>query len=591
MLGPYGMAVSGIAGGVSQIALGFLDKTEKAPYLKIPEGVKTSLDAIDSAMKKRREERMKVLEEELKKYKKEAEEVKPLDDVVKKITELEKALKETAMSSTQADEKEKELSELVAEKRKLLEKDNLTDEEKKAKKIVKRLGTGLTVLSKSFEIFKMFVDGLDELEEIDKSVSDSADILDALYEYERKIYNEMWPMVDEMRNKISDPKKHLSGESGSVLDLKKWQIQSMIRSTRIKIQKFAKGFTEQEEELTQILQKLDEAFEILINVYDRIETYYDQEKLGDFIATVVSADFAKIVVSDQELQSTLLRLDLYISANVVLNQYKSAVDAFEQAIFPFASMYLDQNRLPANLQLGNNTANLVEKAVENLERLQANINEYDKGVINKNDKYIVSAQFNANLSPPRPFYEWKSEVLGQSVSELFTGKEILLRADIKKGLQWNAIKFNVVELSFKSMRQQELDAELSNFNIHFTHTGNSYYRCGGSFFVIDRESPELVYSYQKENDVPVDQNMVYQKIKSGTIMLSPYTMWSVRLEPIIDDPKSFSRLSSLADNIDLVLIGRGLYVRNDVPVCDNTMKKYYEAEPSISEMSIQRYYY
>lgn len=251
------------------------------------------------------------------------------------------------------------------------------------------------------------------------------------------------------------------------------------------------------------LQKMNEAFETMINIYDRIDTYYDQEKLGDFIATIATNDDTKINVTDPVLGPTLTRLDVIISANVILNQYKLAIDAFKQSVFPFANFYLEQYRLPANLSVQHSTDNLIHEAVNNIESLQSKIQEYDNSVIKGNDKFITTAIFNASLASSWAFIEWPSSDYRQSVRDLFAGKEISLRADIKLGLKINAVKFNIVELMFKTRHQDDLNAQLLQFKIHITHTGNSYYRCGASIFTIESPKLELEYSFEKVNDVPV----------------------------------------------------------------------------------------
>jgi len=44
----------------------------------------------------------------------------------------------------------------------------------------------------------------------------------------------------------------------------------------------------------------------------------------------------------------------------------------------------------------------------------------------------------------------------------------------------------------------------------------------------------------------------------------------------------FTKLNALADRIDLLLVGHGQYVRNDVPICNGELDEYYTNEQSIS---------
>ncbi|CAG8791116.1 24257_t:CDS:1, partial [Dentiscutata erythropus] len=46
----------------------------------------------------------------------------------------------------------------------------------------------------------------------------------------------------------------------------------------------------------------------------------------------------------------------------------------------------------------------------------------------------------------------------------------------------------------------------------------------------------------------------------GELMLSPYTMWKIKLEPT--DKADFSELNKYKKEVDLELVGRGKYIRD-----------------------------
>lgn len=599
-LGPYGMAAGAIAGGVSQIGQGFMDQGGVKKVMVLPEGVKSTLDNINKALKKRKEEGIDALEDQIKNIQNELDKHKPTlndlnskIDVIRKDLETEKNKENNNQSTIKT--YEDELGKLLKSKSEALgkEKTKLNDEEKKALKTVEKLSSYVDVFKKSMEVFKKFAEDEEKLEEVRQAFNKSSKILDEMREYEQKIYNQMWPMVNDMRKQIDDVERGLSGQSQASLQLKKWKIQSTIRDTKFTLKKFTKGF-EIQEDVVQVIQKLDEALETLINVYDRIESFYDQEKLGDYIAAIGSAGASTINVSDPVLENSLLQLDLMISSNVVLNNYEMATDAFKQAVFPFAAFYFEQFRLPKDLQLVNTTSILVEAAVTNLKKLRTRIDEYNNTVINGNDKYIISMPFSDELQSSLPFFEWKSEKFHSSFVDLFSHKNVSLNADIKEGLQLNAVKFNVIELRFKaheSAQQQELDSILNGFVVYLTHTGNSYYRCGASYYVIDGTSQEMMFGFEKKDGIPVHQSTAYQKIKGGTVILSPYTMWNLRLQNIGKDTNAFDKLLAFANHVDLLLIGHGQYVRNDAPVCGQSLDEYYPVEKTVATATLQSVLY
>lgn len=134
--------------------------------------------------------------------------------------------------------------------------------------------------------------------------------------------------------------------------------------------------------------------------------------------------------------------------------------------------------------------------------------------------------------------------------------------------------------------KNQIDELLQNFDIKITHMGNSYYRCGTSFYIINSRSIDILYSVKRVNGEPLRVNDVYSKLRSGDILLSPYAMWTIQLENKSNDKAAFQKLNALADRIDLVLVGHGQYVRNDVPICDGTLDDYYADEESVSVASL-----
>lgn len=590
-LGPYGQAASSIIDGATQIGEGFLEDSAVKTVPTIPDGAKKALDGFSESMTKIRQNRIDALNDEIKQIqKKVAEHPDTLDDTKTAIDNLQKAL-DSVKSGDDPDmglvgDIESELDKLIDNKKTLLEKESekLSEDGKKALKAIQRISDGIKVLQRAADVYVKFKADQDKLKEVRASFEVSKSNLETLVAFEKNIYLKMWPMIRDMLKTIADIQRGAAGRSLAANVVKKWKIQSTLSETKSTMQSLTKGF-ENQEKIMQTFKKLDEAYTTLINIYDRIENYQDQAKLGDFIANVQSADVKNIAVTDPALQSALSQLELIITSNVLLNQYKAATDGFKHTVFPFAKYYLEQFRLPTDLQLGNESSNLVRVSISNLEALQLRLDEYNRSVINQNDGFIVKTQFDNRIQTSEPFFEWPSLSYQDTITDLLSGKRITLRADIKQGLQLNAVKFNIIDLFFRApdaVRQIEIDKLLQNFDIKITHMGSSYYRCGSSFYMINSQSIDILYSIKKDNGEPLRVNDVYTKLKLGDILLSPYSMWAIQLESKSDDKGAFLKLSALADQIDLVLVGRGQYVRKDVPVCYGTLDDYYAEEKSTS---------
>lgn len=599
-LGPYGLAAAGIANGVSQIGEAFTEdgSTGVEKTFSLPAGVKTALENLENSRKKLLENRVKDLDDELKRIAKKLEphssgSLKDTVEIIKKLQdELDAAQKSTEPSTSHAiTDIENKLKAEMMKKAKFLndEKEKLGDEGTKALKIVEKVNKGLEVFAKAKEAYKKFQDDQKKLDEVIAALAAAGDKLSSLRDFENKIYDVMWPMVDELRTKIAEVENSAAGKSHAALDVKKWKIQSVLHDTKFKLQKFTKDFNIQED-LLHTIDSLDEAFTTLINVYDRIESYHDQEKLADYMASIADTDIKKIQVNDTVLQSALVNLDVVINSNVLLTQFKLATDGFKQTIFPFASYYLDQYQLPAGLQLGNDTKTLVNAAITQLDGLKTKIAEYNSCIINE-DQFIVTSVFDSRVNSSWPFYVWHSPEHKKLIGKLLSGGNITLRADIAKGLKLNAVKFNIINLFIRSVvvaRQAELDQVLGQLDVKMVHMGNSYYRCGTKFYQISGPNETITFSFAQKDGMPIRRNGVYNKLMKGDLVLSPYAMWNVQLENVSGDKKPFDKLRDFVDHTDLYLTGHGVYVRNDVPVCGNDVEKYYRTDATALRASLNK---
>ncbi|CAG8723383.1 4600_t:CDS:2, partial [Dentiscutata erythropus] len=184
--------------------------------------------------------------------------------------------------------------------------------------------------------------------------------------------------------------------------------------------------------------------------------------------------------------------------------------------------------------------------------------------INQKDGILVDGKFG--ISDTSPFFVWENKNYSQEISELLNGEEVTIKAYIKESdRNKSAIKFDKIEIRFKSIdngMQNEIDSELKNFDVTMIHLGNSYYRYGDKFYVIRNDQAiEIYYSFKKDKEV-------YKKINMSDIMLSPYTMWKIKLK---SNSVDFSRLKAYKDKVDLELIGHGTYVHSD-----DINKNYYQ---------------
>ncbi|KAF0424059.1 Collagen alpha-5VI chain [Gigaspora margarita] len=210
------------------------------------------------------------------------------------------------------------------------------------------------------------------------------------------------------------------------------------------------------------MEKLDEGITTLINIYDRIQDYYDQVNLASYIAHIYSAT---------NKEDTIIGLEQEIKINILIGHFKRAKSAFKQWVFPLANVYLEVlNSLSDNQD--------IDSIISQIEIMHSEIQER-KAVINEEDKFLVKDEFSSEYESSKPFFVWKNEIYSQEISKLLSGEEITIKAEITKSdhNDKNAIKFNEIGIKFKSIDkpiQNEIDYELKQFNVNMLNGLNRY---------------------------------------------------------------------------------------------------------------------
>lgn len=345
-----------------------------------------------------------------------------------------------------------------------------------------------------------------------------------------------------------------------------------------------KGFAA-ESQLQNVVEQLNEAMVTLIDIYDRIQVYEEQERLIVYIGALASDAFQQIQIQDPEMKELINNLEIIIDSNIILSQYLNAVQNFKQTVFPFAPFYLDAYNLPGSLNLSGNLSELVTRITYQIGSLSDKIKELNSSSINPDDADINTGYFKSGSGVMDPFYLWNVEEHREHISDLLSGKKIFLRADVTQSQRWNAVKFNQIGLEFNirnsstdERSNEQLEELLNKIIITMTHSGNSYYRCSNQFYLISSPSQTLAFSYEKTGDEPTTKNAVYEKLRNGNIVLSPYTMWTIQLEN-----GDFNALQKYRDLIDIELYGYGQYVKKNAAVCSTNLQKYYNLDESLSE--------
>lgn len=451
----------------------------------------------------------------------------------------------------------------------------------------------LSIAEISIEVYNQFKRDNERMTAVADAIQNLQDQLQMWDHHEQYIYSVLIPQVRDIENTLRSTAYKLTGKSHFELDISKWQIQTMLRDVKMLFRRMSKEFMVQDA-LLRCIDKIDEGMNILIDVYDRIDSYFENARLAAMIVTVTSAHSGTtITTSDTQMNEALVRLRKIIHTNLILDQYEAVMHALKQHIFPFADAYLGKFRLPDNLKF-NDTELLTQIALEQIEELRKHmkqsriwIGEYDREIF-KNIEFS-----NSNSSIARPFYVWKDRQFNGEIVKLLQGEEVTLNADITKGLNQNAVKFNEIGIHFKAKSesvQSELDAELNHFGVSMAMVGNSYFRCGTRFYSnVVEENVVIDFSLKKDaNGWPSISNEVYHKIHDTNYFLSPYAMWSIQLIKLnlSNSDENLEQLSQFSNDIlELELIGRGQFLKDNgfasQEICNKHLDDYYHYDENI----------
>lgn len=444
-------------------------------------------------------------------------------------------------------------------------------------KPLERASNALSVIASSIEMFKKFSNNDAKLEALGKAIDQDRETLKALWAFEDSIYAKLIPMLDKMQLNLDEVENTFKNKSLAALDLQKWQLAPTFRAIQREFEEVLNGFGSQYQ-VQNYLQRVHESINLIINIYDRIQNYHEHTRFAIYLSELHSADYRDLNV-DGQTREDINQLQFNLHANVLLSLYERAVDAFKQAVYPFAAEYLDIYQLPSTLLPNKNESmeSIIGSTVDNIKSLSDRIKELNNTVINENDMSIYNAYFDRDGNANDPFYVWSNDQVREKVGQLFDGHKIYLLADVKESSHLNAVKLRTIRLGFRSNNEtidERLNEILQSFHVSLTHMGESNYRCNNQFFTIHSRPLSLEFSFESGRQTPAVRNVAYDKLSVCNPILSPYTLWAMQLSH-----GQFDRLTELRDSdVDIELYGHGQYVKQDANVCNSNLGKYYSLQ-------------
>lgn len=538
-------------------------------------------------------EQLNYLNEELTEFNKKDKDLTDLEQRINNYRDIiqEQMRKNATLSPEEIENMRKELHSFVKQKKTRTQGKSTgaetIDETLRILYIVERL---FALSDMSMEVYKQ-VKYIDEKVQLAyDAITNAKDELDMWKQHEQNIYNIVFPQIREIEDSFNSVVLGMQGKTSIEFDSNKWQIQNMLRDVKVLFRRLSKDFSVQDA-LLRTTEKIDEGITVLMDIYERIESYIEGVKFSTFLVSINSGHSRVSLTTDNEVMNeAITRLNQIVQTNFVLERYDEVVHAFKQHQFPFAHFYMESFNMPKDLQL-NDSESMIQKAVDHVEDLREQMKS-TKMVINKYDHEVFrDIDFGSNdSSTAGPFFVWTNAEFKQDIEKLLNGEEVVLKADISKGIEENGVKFNQIGINFKAVKNQaELDAELEHFGVTMAMTDRNYYRCDSRIYsILVDDNVVLDYTMKRHaNGEPKASNHVYDKLSDKNCFLSPYTTWSIKLRKLSEKEGDFGQLKKFANQaIDLELIGHGQYVKMhglvSKEVCDEKLDEYYHFEKVIS---------
>jgi hypothetical protein len=613
--GPQGALVGSLIDSGSNIAQGFTlndNSGNKLPLSSIPEGASSFISEYKNysdTTKKRREEeakeRIDIIKDILKENPNELLS-QPLKDVVKKSAEIEaeinklieegaeydpasvmrkydlqKDFSEALIAERNAIEQKEASESLIAERNAIEQKIKSDDKNyKNSKAWIEKAQKLANIASAGVKIYNICKEHDSAIDEIENAIGENEETIKKLDKFEDKVDTFSQQTIVNMKGSVTSLQESLSTKSHIALDVEKWKMQAYLKDIKHELDKMTAGFKAQSD-FIHVFEKVSNAIATLVDIYDRIQNYQEQAQLVDYIANVSSAG---VMVDYQEINE----LKVIILQNTILERYSALISAVKQWAFPFAhNFFRDFNfmlNVASDRRIDVNTLNVVN----NIEKLKDKVEKYN-ATISKMDTRILKDDFGLDSTKP-PFCIWKRDIYADVIKKLLNegskqreSEEVVLPSisSVQSLFSYSAVKFNRIELHIKHIdpaKQPELNACLSNFNVYLTHSTDSYYRfnnryyqCGGNLDLDSNISDDfnrkllLVYGYDKNTKkISYTRNNAYDKLFRGELMLSPYSIWYVKLVLIKSASRScFFDLDKYSEFVDLELVGKGSYVDED----------------------------
>jgi energy-coupling factor transporter ATP-binding protein EcfA2 len=413
--------------------------------------------------------------------------------------------------------------------------------------------------------------GDSRLAELDRQIISINAYIAELDVYLKTVPKILGEYLEGMVREVGDFQTALQDKSLAALEFSKLEIRRFFEGMQKNVSALVGQFAAKEG-FQDIVIKMKEAVDVSSNICMRIQDYRDHMVFANYIAHLHTAGMRRTDDLRPEYRRAVQRLDLALQQSVVQEAYFRAIAAIKQWSFPFAENFL---RSIPDLETSDPGA-----MAHNLPIIMGMLNNHKKN-LQTMDQAIMNGPFDTTLT--RPFITWSYKQQPQKFESLLKGEKVTLVADISSA-KLDAVKFKEIGIQLEckdDSDQAELNKLLKNFQVTLEHTGVSYYKYADKFYQIATDKPIKITSSFKidpKTGNPAITSGAWGKMKSGDLLLSPYAVWMVNIEPLPGvslGKNCFDPFRRFLPHLKISLVGQGSYVEASKVSRRLNLDKYY----------------
>jgi len=391
--------------------------------------------------------------------------------------------------------------------------------------------------------------------------------------------SESFSALDEMKNKLDelrigtmesvrDELDLLNGSSVAVLDFKKWTISVKLGDLKSDIFGLVNGL-ENKKQIEKLFERIEIAIDTMIQIYKHIEGFIQQSELVNYMNKLLN------IPNNQKTmlpyKDVITKFENVILKNLITEKYEQALKAFSYWSFPFFCEYTHNIEMPNSNKI-KNVNDMISKYSIVMSKLLEIIDSSETKLKPNIDNYLQSYLFTRET----PIFKWSSKTNPVEIKQFLKGERITLNANVKYS-KFDALKFSklyiLIEISSKSLNNT-LQNILKEFFIELTHPGVSNFKFKNNFYSINSNFDlsaklKLIDKYSSTNSDY--SNETKKKIEENKPMLSPFTLWEMKIDTFNQENK-IQLLNSInfivQNNSDtetiVYLLGKGQYVLDSV---------------------------